>query len=245
MTKILVIAFLVTAVLILLRVIIGTPLIQRVAESFQSGGSASHLLNSSTECPKGSELYMYDGVAYCCGNGKINRDADDVQKSCRPITVGKKPMFCTLGPSRDGINNCLELRAGYLEAEAQKVCPPSKPNYAQGSVGSPTEHGRCCKGPVTADGSNCADASNVMNFCNVSTDTNEFKTMENCQIQREKETAESCPEKYSPFTMESKQGPTAGLYLYGCTDGGSMCYSKALINRLKELGYDSTGLKQC
>ena len=76
MNDIIVIGLMVAVVLILIRVIVGSPLIKRVRETFASGSASgsSKLINSSTECPAGSQLYMYEGRVFCC-SGTINTDA--------------------------------------------------------------------------------------------------------------------------------------------------------------------------
>jgi hypothetical protein len=243
MKRILLIALFTVSILVLLRTMMGIPIIKRIQESFQSGGSQVQFLNSATECPVGTEMYMYEGGAYCCGGGKVNRDADTVEKTCRPIPMKPAPTFCTLGPSQEKVKNCLELKAGLLQAEGETTCPPSKPNFCKGPAGSATANGRCCSGPVNAEGTDCAD-SNAFFQCTVGTDPNELKDMNDCRFQREKETQDPCPPKYFPFSSEG-QGPLKGVNVYGCSDLGKNCYSKAVIARLKELGYDSSSMPVC
>lgn len=239
MNRILVIALLVVSVIVLVRTIMNTPMIRGAVESFQNSGSASSMLNTSTECPANTQMYMYDGVAYCCGGGKLNRDADDVMKTCRPIPTKPAPTFCTLGPTKGEVKNCLELRAGILEALGEKVCPLSKPNFAMTTSGQ----GRCCAGAITSDGTDCAD-SNPSWQCNVGTDPNELKDDTDCRFLKEREGDSKCPDKYVPFTAPG-QGDLAGLYLYGCSDMNQNCYSKALIARLKELKFSTDNLTPC
>jgi hypothetical protein len=79
MRGVLLAGLIVAVVLILIRTIMGTPLIKRVAEGFVNGGK--QLTNTATECPKDTTMYMYEGVAYCC-SGTVNPDSNTVQKSC-------------------------------------------------------------------------------------------------------------------------------------------------------------------
>jgi hypothetical protein len=228
-------------VLILVRTIMGTPLIKRVAEGFASGGK--QLTNTATECPKGTTMYMYEGVAYCC-SGTVDPDATTVQKSCTAANSwqrgASKLTFCTLGPATgaSGIKNCLELRAGLMQAEGERLCPPSKPNYVKEG-----ERARCCASAANDTYTDCADLG-TGKYCDFTADANELKVPESCQFLREKESATACPAKYKPFTTEG-QGSLAGLTLYGCTDMGKNCYSSALLTRLRQLGYKTDGLTPC
>ena len=86
MRRLLVAALLLFVVVVLFRVMFGAPLVRRVMETF-TGSSASSLLNVATECPSGSQMYIYDGVVYCC-NGTVNPDADTVERSCKPLLFG-------------------------------------------------------------------------------------------------------------------------------------------------------------
>ena len=133
MRDILIGALIVAVVIVLIRTVLATPAIKRIREQFANGGSTrsqKSLINTVTECPAGSTMYMYDGVAYCC-SGLVNVDADDVRQTCRAVltTRGSPPLtFCTLGPTRaDGVKNCLETRAGILTAMGEKVCPSTMP----------------------------------------------------------------------------------------------------------------------
>jgi hypothetical protein len=233
--EILVIGAMIAAVIILFRVILGTPLVQRVRESF---ASSSPTLNSQTECPAGSQMYMYGGIAYCCSS-KINPDASTVTESCRPTTDRDTTVtFCTLGPSRGGVPNCLQLRSGLMQAEGEKYCPATIPTFVKGPSGE-----RCC-----ADSGNIAlteCASTNSRFCNVSADTNIFKDPTSCQFLKAQQDTEACPSGYGPFTATGNEGTMAGITLFGCTDRGTNCYAESTLKRLKELGYDVTGLPSC
>ena len=241
MRRLLVAALLLFVVVVLFRVMFGAPLVRRVMESFV-GNSPSSLLNVSTECPSGSQMYIYDGVVYCC-NGTVNPDADTVERSCKPLLFGGPPqkIFCTLGPSRESIPNCLELRTGLLQAEGEKYCPPSKPNFCTGPAG-----GRCCASATNSDATDCVDTS-PGSFCDVKpglkselADT----TMQSCQFQKAAEAAPACPDGYHKFTSVGG-GALTGSAVYGCTDMTTTCYSAAVIQGLKAMGYSTDNFKVC
>ncbi len=238
MRGVIVAGLIVATVLVLVWTILRTPFIQ---EGFASSGRA--LVNTATECPAGSTMYMYEGAAYCC-SGTVNPDADTAAKTCSAGNSwqrGSSPLtFCTLGPTSGTVKNCLELRAGLMQAEGERLCPPSKPNYVKGAT---TSAGRCCASTANDSYTDCTDLS-TGKYCDFTTDSNELKDPQSCQFLRSKETAATCPSKYNPFTTEG-QGPMAGLTLYGCTDMGTNCYSTALLSRLKTLGYDTKGLTPC
>ena len=245
MRRLIVAALLLFVAVVLFRVIFGAPLVRRVMESFQSGPAS--LLNASTECPAGSQMYMYEGVVYCC-NGTVNPDADTAQRSCKPLLFGGPPqqIFCTLGPSRSGIPNCLELRSGLLQAEGTKFCPPSKPNFCQGPTGSATATGRCCASATNSDGTDCVDTS-PQKFCDVKADLKSEladTTMASCQFQKAAETAPACPKGFHQFTSVGG-GTLTGTAVYGCTDMTTTCYSAAVIQRLKEMGHSVDNFKTC
>jgi hypothetical protein len=237
---VLVIGFMIAAVLILGRVIWGTPLITRVRESFASGGKSP--INSSTDCPMGSAFYMYKGSSFCC-SGNMNTGADRLEDTCKAYTGrDAQPLtFCTLGPSKGAIKNCMELRSGLMQAEGAAVCP-SNHTFVKGASGSDTQGGRCCDDPGNPELTECV--SN--NYCNVSTNKNEFADAKSCQFQKAQEDAPACPKGYGPFTAAGQGFPGgSAITLFGCTDNGQNCYADSTIKRLKELGYDVSSLTSC
>jgi hypothetical protein len=232
MRSVIVAGLLVAAIIILVRVIMGTPFIKSVrssVEGFQDASSASLALPL---CPFGSTLYMYDGAAYCC-SGIINGNADTVQQSCiRPLAKqGDEPVFCTMGPGQAGIPNCTELMVDFAEQAAIGTCPSAMPNFVYKANGS----SQCCSVPADSNG-NCGGSS-----CSVIAD--EFTSDTNCRFLREKE-VQSCPSSFQTATVQG-QGQLAGLTLYGCSDQNQVCYSQAMVARLGELGYDASALSVC
>jgi hypothetical protein len=242
MRDILIGGLIVAAVIILIRVIVGSPMARRVMESFQSGGDTpATLLNTTTECPSGSQMYMYDGVAYCC-NGQVNPDADTVKQSCRPFLYppGFQLTFCSLGPpsKTTHVKNCLELRAGLMAAEGASFCPPSKPNFCQGGV-----NGRCCAGPANQNFTDCADSQPHCDRLPAGQDPLTDAT--SCDFQRlAEEDAASCPTGYHQV-ITAGQGQFTGLNIYGCTNMTQTCYSADMIGRLKADGKDVSKLQPC
>ena len=238
MRDVIVIGVMIAVILILGRVIFGSPLVSRIRESFASG-SAPHTINSSTECPAAAQLYMYNGAAFCC-SGAVNTSASSALSTCKPYSGrDTSTTFCTLGPAQNGVSNCLELRSGLMQAEGESVCPSSR-TYVRGSTGSDTENGRCCADPGNAALTECVGK----NYCDVSTDKNEFKDPLACQVLKAQENAGPCPKKFGPFTAAG-QGGMSDITLFGCTDNGQNCYADSTLKRLKELGYDVSGLVAC
>jgi hypothetical protein len=143
MRDILVIGLVIAVVIILIRIIFGTPLIQRIRETFANANANAKsvaLINSSTECPPGSTMYMFEGTALCC-SGKFNPDATSIADSCiRTGGRNTESTFCTLGPSVQGAPNCLETRAGLMQAKGESVCPANAPTF----VSPAGSAGRCC-----------------------------------------------------------------------------------------------------
>lgn len=142
--------------------------------------------------------------------------------------------------SDGGPKNCLELRAGLLAAEQERYCPPQMPNFARAVGGD--DPGRCCAGPTNSAQTDCANVGDAS--CAIATDPNEFKSPQSCQYLRAVSDAGPCPTGYTALTTQG-QGGLAGLTLYGCTDMGQNCYPAGALARLKELGYDTTGLTAC
>lgn len=244
MRDIIVWGLIIAVVFILFKIIWGTPLVARVRESFANAGS--HLTNTSTECPNGTQMYMYDGIAFCC-SGQVNPDATSARGSCVlpaiPPNIGAlPPTFCTLGPTQDGVPNCLEIRSGLLQAEGEKICPSGMPNYVKGYPASPTQNGRCCKGPGNTSLTDCASPSDVS--CDVTTNQNYFEAPNSCQFQRLPQELGACPSGYGQITVQGT-GAFQGLTLVGCSDNGQNCYSQGLITRLKEMNYDTSSLPIC
>lgn len=233
---------LVAVVVILIRVIVGSPIARRVMESFQSGGSPATLLNTSTECPKGSQMFMYEGAAYCC-NGQVNPDADTLKQTCRAplFPPGFQMTFCSLGPpsKAHGVKNCLELRSGLMAAEGASSCPASKPNFCQAGAAN----GRCCAGPVNTNFTDCADGQPHCDRLPAGQDPLTDAT--SCDFQRLAEAdAATCPTGYHQV-ISVGQGNFAGLNIYGCTNMTQTCYSADIISRLKAAGKDTSKLQLC
>lgn len=228
----------IAALYVIVRTILNMPLLK---EAFQSGGSATpaNLFNSVTECPSGYEMYMYDGIIYCCP-GTVNPDSDTVERSCIVSTVLKGEQLCALGPKQPGIPNCNELKAGILAAEGERTCPPSMPNFCKGSQ---APNGRCCAGKVTEKGDTCVDQS--AGSCDVGTDPNEFKNPNDCRLLRARDMDPPCPGGYGRFFTPVTHGPLEGLTVYGCSNMSSQCYSDAIIKRLGALGYNLGQVPRC
>ena len=244
MREVIIGSLLVVAVVVLIRVIINTPAGYRMMEKFQNGGNGgSTLLNTTTECPAGSQMYMYEGTAYCC-NGIINPDADTLKQSCRLLMLGEsrntKPTFCSLGPPHkgSGVKNCLDLKAGLMAAEGASFCPPSMPNYAQAGA-----NGRCCAGPANSSFSDCADSQPHCDRLPAGQDPLSDAT--SCDFKRLAEAdAATCPTGYHQV-ITAGQGAFAGLNIYGCTNMTQTCYSADMIGRLKAAGKDTSNLQPC
>ena len=183
---------------------------------------------------------MYEGRVFCC-SGTINVDASRPADTCSAY-AGRNTTttFCTLGPRTQGVPNCLELRSGLMQAEGEKYCNMMEPTFVKGSPGSDTANGRCCADPGNPGLTECSGKT----YCDVSTDTNLFLDPKSCQFLKAQQDAPDCPKNYGPFTAAG-QGAMANLTLFGCTDNGQNCYADSTLKRLKELGYDVTGLTSC
>jgi len=190
---------------------------------------------------------MYGGTAFCC-SGIINPDADDIRQTCSLEWQrgADENVFYTLGPESNGVPNCLETRAGLMQAKGEELCPPSLPNFCQGNPAtSPgTVAGRCCKGPTNEQITDCMNpAANT--FCDMTTAENEFTVPTSCQFLREQQEAGSCPTGYNPTSTQFTSGVFNGMTLFGCTNGSAVCYQPSLIQRLKALGLDVSSLTEC
>jgi hypothetical protein len=231
-----VIAVAVVVVAVLVRTILRAPL---VAEAFANGssGPVTTPVNTVTECPVGSTMYMYDGHAYCCSS-VINPDADTVTQTCRQ-TTGARVTFCTLGAPQPGVANCAQLRAGLLTEEGAAICPATAPHFVKGPAAAA---GRCCAGNVNNEMTDCAAASAA--DCDVVADPNIFKYPRSCGYLRAKQD-DACPTGFHDVDVTTRSGPLAGLTVYGCTDTKTTCYPPAVLDRLKALGYSTDGMPAC
>jgi hypothetical protein len=82
-------------------------------------------------------------------------------------------------------------------------------------------------------------------MCDVVADPNIFKYPQSCNYLRAKEEDGGCPAGQHSFDMKIGAGPLAGLTVYGCTDTKTSCYSQAVVDRLKGLGYTMEGMQIC
>lgn len=234
-------ALAIAVVLILLKIIWGSPLVTRVKEGFASSQSSRVLINATTQCPANSTMFMYDGQAYCCST-TINPDADTLQQTCRAPTVptagAPPPIFCALGPSRDGVRNCLELRSGLLQAKGQTLCPSTMPTFVQGSKES---QGRCCSSAANPHMTECDDLTKP--YCDITDATNIFTQTDSCQfLKAQQET--TCPSGYG-ITTVAGQGPLAGMSLIGCSNNSTVCYPASTLTQLQSYGVDTSALPAC
>ena len=236
MRDIIVIGFMIAAVLILIRIILGSPLVTRVRESFIDLPAS---INSSTECPGGTKQYMHDGTTYCC-SGTVSESAGKLKDSCKASSGRDEVLtFCTLGPSNEaeGVPNCLAIRAELMAAEGATICPRDM-TYVKGSGDL---RGKCCIGTANPAFTECADAATPA--CVVIAGDNEFVDEKSCQFMRAQQNT-VCPSNQSPFVAPG-QGAMSNLKLFGCTDGAQNCYADSTLKRLKELGYSVDGLPVC
>jgi len=242
MRRILIAALFVAVILVIIRTILGTPAMRGMVEGFQNAVPGTSTLNTVTECPAGTQMYMYDGVAYCC-NGQVNPDADDLQMTCKPLLARNFELtFCTLGPPGSIVPNCMELRAGQMMGKGETECPAALPNYVQ-AAGS--TQGRCCKSMANAAFTDCVDTSAPNSFCDMTSATDISTVPNSCQFLRMKdEVAAQCPKGYSVFTMTGT-GDFAGKTLAGCSDGKQSCYPKPMIDSLVAGGNNVENLTTC
>jgi len=238
MRDILIIGLIIVVVIVLIRVMYGTPLVRRVMETF----TTVSMMNATTECPMESQMYMYGGEAFCC-SGRINPDANSLADSC-PKSGTSAVNFCALGPSQKGVPNCLETANSLYDKEGLSFCPPTMPNYVKTTTGQ----GRCCASGTNPGRTECSVPT--AGTCDVAATDNIFrttsKTNPSCQFQKAQADDGACPPTYSPMVFHIDQGTFAGLSLYGCINpmkGG--CLAAATLDRMKRLKYDVTGIPVC
>jgi hypothetical protein len=231
---VLIIGTIVAVVIILLRLILGSPIIQRIRETFVSG---SHTTNKYTECPPDSKMYMFQGKAFCC-SGNIDYQADSAAGSCKTVLTGSMPaannVFCTLGPTTsDGVVNCIETKAGLIQADEDTYCSPSMPTFAP----TVSAKGSCC---ALYDGTTCSTPS-----CAVGGDPNVFNNGPNsCEIIRAQFDDGACPANSTPIVVSPSTIPKTKT-VYGCLSGSSVCYLKSTLELMRAEGVDVIGLTQC
>lgn len=236
----LVLGFAVAVVIILMRIIWGSPLVSRVRENFANQHTKP--INTMTECPPGSTMYMYNGVAYCCA-GQVAIDADSAADTCRPATSAPgapAPLFCTLGAATDGVPNCVETRAGLIQALGEEICPTEMPNLVMPHMGEM----RCCAGAPNADSTACQNP--LERSCPVARGRQWITEPNSCQWIKFHEDNKSCPSGMTEV-QAAGHGPIEGTSVFGCLNQseGKFCYSQALVNTLKEQGYDPSSLTVC
>ena len=240
----------VVVLILLVRTILNTPFARSFMSSFSfsEGFAGTALINSTTECPVGTQFYMYDGKPFCC-SGKVDSSATTVQKSCRPLgNRDEQFTFCTLGPasasssasSSSSIKNCLELREGIMKAKGDKVCPAGM-SYVESVSGQ----AKCCAGPANAGWTDCAVPT--ASFCPVTADANAdiFKNPNSCQFLKARSEAPACPAGFAPFTTSGAGSLPNDITLFGCSDSNQNCYASSTLATLRSRGYDVSGLTDC
>lgn len=219
-------------VLIITVVFLRTPVMKRLYENF-----ASQEIPTTTVCPDGFNMYMYNHTAYCC-RGTVNTDATTVSKTCMPAITNMENSFCTLGVDST-VPNCSKLLRDLLTEKGAAICPRSKPNFCSAN--------RCCTSPVTADGTECTDKTDGT-FCKVGDPLQVFDTAkggpQDCNYQRLKE-SDTCPANMGMADVAVTTGPLTGMTIYGCSTLSKTCYTPSIINALKGMGKDTSGLVAC
>ena len=252
MRDIILLAITVAAVIIIVRTIINMPALQRTIETFLGSDSSGSgvPMNSLTECPAGSQIYMYEGVVYCC-EGLLNPDADTLQRSCKPAAVTGARMLCTLGPNRNGVVNCLETIGGKMQEKGEQICPPALPNFCQGPAGSSTANGRCCASLPNVGYTDCTNTASGY-ICDISSGANYFLTPTDCRFLRSAALDTPCPKSYYPSQQYMPTGAFQGAVLIGCgkhtENVTTTCYSQNMLDNLVAAGYaqsDVDKLKLC
>jgi hypothetical protein len=235
-------AIFVAVIFVIIRTALGTPGMRQMVEGFQSKLTvAPSTLNTVTDCPVGTQLFMYNGAAYCC-NGQVNPDADDINLTCKPLLSRNFNLtFCTLGPPQGAVPNCMELRAGQMMAKGEEYCTTALPNYVEPTPGA----GRCCASMANAAFTDCVDTTAANSFCDMTTATDISTVPGSCQFLRLKdEVAGLCPKGYSLITMQGT-GDLANKTLAGCSDGNRTCFPKPMIDSLVAGGNDVKTLTSC
>jgi len=232
---ILILGVIAAVVIILLRLILGAPILQRIRETFVSGPTT---LTNYTECPSGSVFYMYGGKAFCC-SGNIDPNAITAADTCKIALPGPSSVFCTLGPTtNNGIVNCVETAAGLAQADQDTYCSPTLPNFAP----KHKERGACCE-TVNADGTGCTNN----NICLVGGDPDLFNNpLWSCELFKAQYEDGGCPNGYVENHVTAGSNSTDKVKnLYYCANLAGVCFQKATIDRLQAYQYDTSNLTVC
>jgi hypothetical protein len=218
--NVLVWGILLAVVIILGRVILGSTRMSQEEGTEHFAGSAS--------LGKGRGTPEHFADANMCPSGSTREIYDGVAYCCSNPKPGastlknwckalphKEHVFCTLGAETHGIPNCKEFKDKLRKTKGAALCPTTMPHYM---------YDKCCTDPGCKDSCKIAD--------------NYFKDETSCQFLKAKE--EPCPADYDAMTKKGKDG----FHLYGCINK-EVCYSPAILTRLKEMNYDTTGMASC
>jgi hypothetical protein len=233
--NVLVWGILLAVVIILGRVILGSTRMSQeegATEHFASGvvaslgkgrGTTEHF--ASLGKGRGTTEHF---AANMCPSGSTREIYDGVAYCCSNPKPGastlknwckalphKEHVFCTLGAETHGIPNCKEFKDKIRKTKGAALCPKTMPHYMDD---------KCCTDP------GCKDSCKIVD--------NYFKDDTSCQFLKAKE--EPCPADYDAMTKKGKDG----FHLYGCINK-EVCYSAAILTRLKEMNYDTTGMTSC
>jgi len=228
----------VAAVIILIRLIMGTPLITRIRENFANATATTK--NTTTMCPSNSKLIMWDGKAYCCG-GRVNVDTDRLEKVCTATTSdpsAPRPVFCTLGEETKEVRNCQHSRAADLAVEGARFCPSDAPTYVKGEGSAATA--KCCASGSNDLGTDCRPVSTE--DCEVVDDREMVFAPNSCNY-RLLAQKHACPAGYKPVIGNTTIGNRTAYYV-GCTGGERQyCELKPFMKALQKGGADMGRLK--
>ena len=109
-------------VIILARVILGSPLIARIPQS-----AAYEPFTDTNMCPPGSTREVYNGETYCCSNPRPG--ATTLKSWCKAPPHDKEHIFCTLGAAEHGVPNCKTVRDAIQKAKSAD-CPKGLPHLS-------------------------------------------------------------------------------------------------------------------
>jgi hypothetical protein len=82
-------------------------------------------------------------------------------------------------------------------------------------------------------------------YCRVIDSENFFTDPNSCQFKKAQADPKSqCPAGFTQFTT-SGVGNMSNVYLFGCTDNNTICYTDNTIQQLQKLQYNVDGLRSC
>lgn len=204
----------------------------RFKEVYKKSSYKLSLQPPAGPCPNGYTSYTdWNGMALCCASPNI----DVYSRTC---SASGAESVCAMSPGipddrspggNDQYPVCQAIARQQLQAASGKLCPRAFPNYASSGNGY-----KCCSGPLSAGGTDCAGGRACSGLVS---GQHMFNAPSSCEAEREIEKVK-CPIGTNLIRdMRGSSARTRDLTIPVCIGVQGNCISRNILGKLRDAGY--------